>query len=41
MQPERLSNPTFARRIAAAAMLVNIIEGAAVPIKPPLIRLSD
>lgn len=41
MQPERLSNPTFARRIAAGAALVNVTEGATISIKPPPVRADD
>lgn len=39
--PERLYNPTVARRIAAAAALVHVTEGAAVSVKPPLVRLGE
>lgn len=37
-QPEKLSNPTFAGRIAAAAIVVSITEGTTISIKPPLVR---
>jgi hypothetical protein len=41
MATERLYNPTVARRVAAAAALVHVTEGAAVSAKPPLVRLED
>jgi hypothetical protein len=41
LAPERLRNPTFARRIAAAAALIHITEGAATSVKPPLVLLDE
>ncbi|HWF06894.1 MAG TPA: carboxypeptidase regulatory-like domain-containing protein [Bryobacteraceae bacterium] len=40
-QPERLDNPAVAGRIAAAASLVHVTEGATISIKPPLVRFDN
>jgi hypothetical protein len=41
LEPERLLNPTMAGRIAAAAALVRVAEGATISIKPPLVHLGN
>jgi hypothetical protein len=41
LQPEMLDNRATLGRIAAAAALVHVTEGAAISIKPPLVRLDD
>ena len=41
LEPERLYNRAILGRIAAAAALVHVTEGAAVSIKPPLVRFDN
>ncbi len=41
LEPDKLSNPAAVRRIVNAAALIQVTEGAAISIKPPLVRFSD
>ena len=40
LQPERLYNQAILGRIATAAALVHVTEGATISIKPPLVRVN-